>query len=237
MPMQDAERTRMNWRDLLVWRQPPVTDLQSLATFIDEHSAFLVQKGLYEYSRARAGHYAKVLFAEREFLDRLEASRWRAYPLGLAMVGEVVEGMFRRHAGEDMAQHLGRLRAFVLSVFDRYPIPDSLGEGVWRDVRAELAERLQLLGLHPPKRVIDIPEPYARTYWDLMPIHKEIRSSDFPTTLSYLKITLCNIHDELTRRADLAALARQLRDAGSAPSLSPSFGAKGEVGIARGERT
>ena len=28
---------------------------------------FLVQKGIYEYSRARAGHYAKVLFREPEF--------------------------------------------------------------------------------------------------------------------------------------------------------------------------
>ena len=46
-----------------------------------------------------------------------------------------------------------------------------------------------------------------------MPIAKEVRSRDFPTTHSYLKVTLCNIHDELTRRADLPALARQLGDA------------------------
>lgn len=211
----------MSWRDLLLWRKPPVADLEALATFIDERSAFLVQKGIYEYSRARAGHYAKVLFNERGFLDTLEQSRWRAYPLGLAMVGELVEGMFRRHSGEGAAQHLDNLRAFILSVFDRYPIPDSLGEEAWRDARAELARRLQLLGLHAPKRVIDIPEPYARAYWDLMPIHKEIRSRDFPTTHSYLKIMLCNIHDELTSRADLPALARQLHDAGASSSLSP----------------
>lgn len=210
----------MSWRDLLLWRKPPVADLDALATFIDEHSAFLVQKGIYEYSRARAGHYAKVLFNERGFLDALEQSRWRAYPLGLAMVGEMMEGMFRRHSGEEAAQHLDNLRVFVLSVFDRYPIPDSLGEEAWRDARAGLEQRLQIVGINPPKRVIDIPEPYARTYWDLMPIHKEIRSRDFPTTLSYLKIMLCNIHDELTNRADLPALARQLRDAG-ASSLSP----------------
>ena len=29
-------------------------------------SAFWLQKGIYEYSRARAGHYAKVLFREQE---------------------------------------------------------------------------------------------------------------------------------------------------------------------------
>ena len=70
----------------------PSPTSSALADFIDEQSAFLVQKGIYEYSRARAGHYAKVLFTEQEFLDALERSRWRAYPLGLAMVGEAGGG-------------------------------------------------------------------------------------------------------------------------------------------------
>jgi hypothetical protein len=205
----------------MFWRPLPVADLDALATFVDERSAFLVQKGLYEYSRARAGHYAKVLFNEPEFLDAIEHSRWRAYPLGLAMVGELVEGILRRHAGDGVTPQADNWRLFVLSVFDRYPTPASLGEPTWRDARAELDQRLRLLSLHPPKRAIDIPEPYARRYWDLMPIHKEIRSRDFPTTHSYLKVTLCNIHDELTRRADIPELVRQLRgtDAGS---LSPT---------------
>jgi hypothetical protein len=207
----------MNWRDLMPWRPRPVADLDALATFIDEQTAFLVQKGMYEYSRARAGHYSKVLFTEQEFLNALEQSRWRAYPLGLAMVGEVVEGVLRPHAGGDVPRQVDNLRAFVLSVLDRYPAPAALGDSGWAEARAELDQRLQRLGLHPPKRVIDVPEPYARTYWDLMPIAKEVRSRDFSTTHSYLQVTLCNIHDELTRRGDLPALAGQLAkaDAGS----------------------
>lgn len=202
----------MNWRDLAFWRQPPIADLEALATFVDEQSAFLVQKGIYEYSRARAGHYAKVLFNEPEFLEALERARWRAYPLGLAMVGELVEGVLRDRAGDAPGPHRDGCRRLVLSVFDRYPVPAALGEPAWHEARADLDRRLQALGLHPPKRAIDIPEPYARTYWNLMPIHKEIRSRDFPTTHSYLKITLCNIHDRLTSRADVRALAQQLRE-------------------------
>jgi hypothetical protein len=209
----------MNWRDLMFWRRPALADLDALAAFIDEQAAFLVQKGLHEYSRARAGHYAKVLFNEEGFLAALEESRWRAYPLGLAMVGEIVEGVLRRHAAEDTARHLQGMSGLVLSVFDRYPPPAALGAQAWREARGELKGRLQLLGLHPPKRAIDVPGPYARTYWDLMPIHKEIRSRDFATTHSYLKVMLCNIHDELTTRADLPALARQLRE--TCDPLSP----------------
>ena len=207
----------MDWRDLIFWRPSPVADLDALATFIDEQSAFLVQKGLHEYPRARAGHYAKVLFHEREFNEALERQRWRAYPLGLAMVGEVVEGVLRPYAEGDVLRHVANLRVFVLQVFDRYPAPAALGDSVWAEARAELDQRLQMLGLHPPKRVIDVPAPYARTYWDLMPIAKEVRSRDFATTHSYLKITLCNVYEKLTSRADLPALARQLHgvEAGS----------------------
>jgi hypothetical protein len=202
----------MNWRDLLFWRRPPIEDLDGLADFVDAQSAFLVQKGLYEYARALAGHYSKVLFSEPEFIEMLERSRWMSYPVGLAMVGEMVEGTLRRRGFADPAPHCDNLRALVLSVFDRYPLPAALSEQQWSQSRAELATRLQHAGLHPPKRVIDIPEPYARQYWDLMPIHKEARSRDFPTTRSYLKLMLCNIHDELERRADMAAVMRLLAE-------------------------
>src|SRR4029453_15042093 len=83
--------------------KPPIRDAAAVGTFVDENAAFLMQKGLYEYSRARAGHYAKVLFREPEFLAAVEVSRWRAYPLGLAMVGEMAEGILRPHFAERAA--------------------------------------------------------------------------------------------------------------------------------------
>ena len=89
-------------------RRQSIRDASELADFIDRHAAFLVQKGIYEYSRARAGHYAKVLFAEPEFHDAVEQSRWRAYPLGLAMVAEVVEGVLRPY-GSDRHRQLDAL--------------------------------------------------------------------------------------------------------------------------------
>jgi hypothetical protein len=187
-------------------RPPPIRDAQALADFIDQQAAFLMQKGIYEYSRARAGHYAKVLFREQGFQQAVEESRWRAYPLGLAMVAELVEGVLRPH-GIDRNRQLDALSALVLSVFDRYPVPPSLGEAAWREARAELMRRLQLIGMHAPKRAFDICEPWAETYFNLMPIHEKLRGRDFPTIRNYLRVTLCNIHDELTKRMDAQALA------------------------------
>ena len=79
------------------FRRPvPIRDSGALADFIDRNAAFVAQKGIYEYARARAGHYAKVLFREPAFLDAVEQSRWRAYPLGLDLVAELVEGVLRQ---------------------------------------------------------------------------------------------------------------------------------------------
>jgi hypothetical protein len=179
-------------------RRIRIDDREALADFIDRHAAFLVQKAIYEYARARAGHYAKVLFKEPGFHSAVEVSRWRAFPLGLAMVAEVAYSVFgaERRLSGGQVEALGDV---VLSVFDRYPAPDALGDASWRQLRAELAERLRMLALHPPKRAMDIPEPYAKLYFDLMPIHEQLRGRDLETTRNYLKVTLCNIHDEMTR--------------------------------------
>ena len=109
--------------------RPPIRDLPALADFVDENGAFVVQKGIYEYSRARSGHYAKVLFSEAGFREAVERSRWSAYPLGLAMVTELVEGVLRGHAADRRDSLLGGLSAVVLAVFGRYPAPAASERG------------------------------------------------------------------------------------------------------------
>ena len=191
-------------------RRPPIRDAEALADFIDRNAAFLAQKGIYEYSRARAGHYAKVLFSDAGFQAAAEVSRWRAYPLGLAMVGELVEGVLRPYE-RDRSQQIEALRELVLLVFDRYPVPAALDPQAWSEARADLARRLALVGLHPPKRAMDIPVPFAQAYFNLMPIHEKLRGRDFPTLRNYLRVSMCNIHEELTRRMDAQAVAGLLQ--------------------------
>ena len=191
--------------------RPPLRTPDELADFIDAQAAFLVQKGIYEYSRARAGHYAKVLFAEKEFAQSVEYSRWQAYPLGLAMVGEMINGVLASQAdGMQRRQILDQLIVVVLSVFDRYPVPPSIGEAAWLAARSDLAHRIDLAGGHAPKRVMDIPDPLAEAYFAMMPIHEKLRGRDFQTTRNYLRVSLCNIHDELISRMDRAAVQRTL---------------------------
>src|SRR6478735_1401968 len=104
--------------------KPPIRNMSAVATFVDENAAFLMQKGLYEFARARSGHYAKVLFGEPEFQHAIEVARWRAYPLGLVIVAETVEGVFRQRA--ESAEVLPALSEHVLAAFDHYPVSAAL---------------------------------------------------------------------------------------------------------------
>jgi hypothetical protein len=192
-------------------RPPPIRDVAALAEFIDGNAAFLVQKGIYEYARARAGHYSKVLLAEEGFLKAVEQARWQAYPLGLAMVGEMAEGLLRPSAGDGRRALVDTIGAVVLDVFDSYPLPSVPGGRVaWQDRRVELARRLNLIGAHARKPVKDIPEPYVQAYFDLMPIYERLRAPDFQAIRNYLRVGLINIHDVLSDRLDVPAVLADL---------------------------
>ena len=196
-------------------RRPPLRTLGDLAEFIDAQAAFLAQKGIYEYSRARAGHYSKVLFAEIGFQHAVEQSRWRAFPLALAIVAEITEGILRAKADDDRRAVLDALTSLVLSIFDRYPFPAQLAKAEWLEARRELAHRLDLVGIHAVKLAKDVPELFAESYFGLMPIHERLRGHDYQTIRNYLRVTACNIHEELEKRADVAALVAALRGRGA----------------------
>ena len=58
-------------------RAEPIAERGALMDFLDAQAAFLTQKGMFEYSRARAGPYGgNVLFSDKVFLAELEKSRW-----------------------------------------------------------------------------------------------------------------------------------------------------------------
>lgn len=200
----------MNILAKLFGRSPPIRNSEELTEFISANAAFVAQKGIYEYARARAGHYAKVLFGEEGFRQAVEVSRWRAYPLGLAMVGEVATIVLQERTSLERQAVLRNVSDLALSAFDHWDAPAALDAAIWRELRSELIVRLDRIGLHPPKRAMDIPEPFAEAYFALMPIHESLRGPDFPTLKSYLKVTLCNVHDELTKRLDAPAIEVEL---------------------------
>ena len=62
-----------------------------------------------------------------------------------------------------------------------------------------------------------------KAYFDLMPINEKLRRSEFPTIHGYLKVTLCNVHEELTKRMDAPAVVASLLEspAGAQDARAP----------------
>jgi hypothetical protein len=191
-------------------RTVPIAERSALVDFLDSQAAFLAQKGMFEYSRARAGPYGNILFSDKVFLEELEKSRWLAFPVTLAMVGEAVEGVLRPAAGDNRERILQGLLTAALAIIDRYPAPSAVSADAWAEARHQLEHDLSLAGLHGIKRVMDIPVRYVDRYVAAMPIHEKLRAKDVPTIHNYLKANLCNIHEVFVRRADVPALVEQL---------------------------
>ena len=139
------------------------------------------------------------MLTDKGFQGALNRSRWRAFPLGLAMVGETVDAVLAPQAGGDRRAVLDPLIALVLSVYDRYPRAggaDGRGMGSGRD---ELKLHLERLSTHPPKRIIDIPVPFAERYFEMMPFDKQFLTPDAPTARGFMKLQLVSVHEQLLR--------------------------------------
>ena len=191
-------------------RTEPIAGRDAFMDFLDTQAAFLAQKGMFEYSRARAGPYGNVLFNDAVFLEELEKSRWVAFPVMLAMISEALEGVLRPAAGDHRDEVLRGVSAAAFAIFDRYPTPAALTTDIWMEARRQLEHDLTLIGLHGIKRVMDIPIRYVDRYVASMPIHEKLRAKDAPTIHNYLRTNLCNVHDVFVQRANVPALVEVL---------------------------
>src|SRR5918997_5474030 len=141
----------------LLRRKPPIADRRGLEDFLDAQSAFLVQKCIFEYSRARSGVLSSKLFKEPAFRAAVETARWRNYPLCLQNVAVMVEHALRPYAGTDgMAMRQGLIAA-VARVCHRYPVPAGFDPKFWSDAKARIARRVRQAGLAAPHAVKDLP--------------------------------------------------------------------------------
>lgn len=193
---------------LLDWfrRAPSIVDRASLAEFLNTRAAFLVQKGIYDYTRGRSGPYFKTFVHEADFKTAVEESRWKSYPFSLAVVTEMVHGVLLPLTGEPV-RLAAVLRDIALEVIDSYPVPAALGAEQWAALRTEMVQRIEGIALHPPKMVKDIAIPFAKPFFDNMPIHEEWRKNDFEQIRYQLRVNLISMHRDFTKYADLPRLA------------------------------
>jgi hypothetical protein len=113
------------------FRTEPIADLEALEAFLDSRAAFMAQKCVFEYCRARSGALSMKLFKEQAFLEALHHSRWTSYSLVYCDVAETVEGVLRPHAGGSIRQLAVALVHMGERTFASHGLPEGAPEDFW----------------------------------------------------------------------------------------------------------
>lgn len=177
-----------------------------LEDFLDSRAAFLVQKCIYEYTRARCGLHWQKLFKEQAFIQALDTARWANYPIVLGSVAEMVHGSMRARGQDGQQVSVQSLAAVVRAVTKRYPPRGAFDATFWSDASLAIERRLELAALSAPKPVKDIPVPYQKLFFRQLPVHKSLRGHDFTLVSNNVRMNLCGMSDEFEARVQHEAL-------------------------------
>ena len=121
-------------------KSPPVTTADGLADFLSAQTAYVAQRTVIEYCRARAGLNWDKLFAERSFLERLEVCRWEGYAVVLAELAELALIRLRRDGAADPQAYLPALVQSAHAALLRHPVPSHRAS--WSDAADAIEQHL-----------------------------------------------------------------------------------------------
>lgn len=193
-------------------RPPPIATLAAFDDFVDSHAAFLAQKCIYEYARARSGILSEKLFKEAGFLAAIEDSRWRNYPICLGHVSLMADAALRPYAPGEAAALSDGLVASAYRIADRYDVPAGMEPDFWLRARKGVEERVRRASLAAPRPVKDIPKEEFKVFFDQLPIHESLRGYDFVLIRNNLRVNLCRAYETFIARMNAPDLVALLTD-------------------------
>jgi hypothetical protein len=211
----------MSLRRLLTRKSRPlVATLDELAELLAAQTAYVSQRTVLEYCRARTGLNWDKLYREQAFIDSLEVCRWEAYAEVLAEVAELALIVLRRQSPAEPQAYLPGLAAAARAALWRYPVPRHRTS--WDAAFAAIERHLAQSLLAAPHAVHLTGFGAADAIFAHLPIHPDLRREDREMFRNSLRFALCRVFDEMTRRLDAPALAQALRG-GAAPGCEAAI--------------
>jgi hypothetical protein len=201
-------------------RWPSVTAGPELADFFAAQTAYVAQRSVIEYCRARAGLNWDKLFSEQLFLERLEVCRWEAYAVVLAELAELALTRLRRDGTADPETYLPALAAAAQAALLRHPVPGHRTS--WADAADAIERHLARALLAAPRPVHLLGVHSADTIFDLLPIHAELRPEDREMFQNSVRFAICGVSEVMARCFDLPALEASLQAGGAGPEAVPA---------------
>jgi hypothetical protein len=192
------------------FRNPPIATIEELEAFLDSRAAFMAQKCVVEYCRARSGVLSMKLFKEVAFREALHHSRWTTYALVYCDIAEMVEGVLRPHVRGSISRLGEELALMGERTFARHGLPEDAPENFWTVAVERLERRLALAQLHAPRPVRDLAKTDLEAILDALPIHRSLRGHDVELIQNHLRINLVRIYEDFLAGGDLASLGALL---------------------------
>lgn len=193
-----------------------------LLAFLDSRSAFLAQKCVYEYCRARSGVNWDKLMMEAAFLEAYEVSRWEAFGAALSDLVVFLEGQLRPSDTRLHARLVDRLIVAAATVLARHPVPAHKPEG-WAGEIAQLRERLNTTQLGPPLAAAEVSRTSGTRIYQALPLHSDMTKHDRQLVTNAVRFNFSRIASDLEQQIDVPALLAELL-AESLPAAPPAAG-------------
>jgi hypothetical protein len=198
---------------------PSVAAAHELADFLAAQTAYVAQRSVLEYCRARAGLNWDKLFEERLFLESFELCRWEAYAIVLAEVAELALIRLRRDGAADPASCLPGLVAAARGALLRHPVPGHRTS--WADAAFAIDQHLARAVLAAPRPVHLLGFQSADAVYDLLPIHADLRPEDREMFQNSVRFAICRVFDATAREFNVAALEAALSATGEGAPRTP----------------
>ncbi|MDP2800545.1 MAG: hypothetical protein Q8O26_01550 [Phreatobacter sp.] len=203
----------MGLLDTIMGRKKVVSTWNQVDDFVADHAAFVVNRSMYEYSRARSGILAEKLFREKSFKEAMDHGRWKAFPLGVANIVELVDGHLRVAAQGREPVLLETLVASGQRVLRRHPNPPGISAEWWAEAAQDMENRVRLAAMAAPKPAQDIPKSTFDEMFALVPIHPDLMKLDHEVVLNHVRGMMVNIAATLADAIDPRALVAALPSA------------------------
>jgi len=190
-------------------RPVAIANYGSLLDFLDSRSAFLSQKCVYEYCRARSGLNWESLMREAAFIEAYEVSRWDAYAAALADLVIHLEGRLRPADTREHARLVDRLLVAAAEVLARHRA-DAHRPGGWGVEIAALRGRLNQAQLGPPRPAAEVARVGGKRIYETLPLHPDMTKHDRELVTNAVRFNFCRIAADLERDLDPRAVLAEL---------------------------
>jgi hypothetical protein len=192
--------------------QGQVATRDDLADFLAAQGAYVSQRTVLEYCRARTGLNWDKLLQEEPFIQGFEFCRWEAYATLLPEIAELALIRLRREGVLEPRAYLPGLVEAARAALLRHPVPAHRSS--WTEAAAEIERHLARALLAEPRPVHLMGFDASDAIFEILPIHPDLRREDREMFFNSLRFALCRAFEEMTRRLDVAALEAELTERG-----------------------